>query len=873
MYIEDGSVTINHRSSNMFALYVAHYLIIIALIFLFQTYYVPIIIRSKSLKEKKQKSEQLLVYSNRFECLNENLPSNSEREPNRYYRNNYVEQFELSTETVKQEQLHKKIAKKFEDKHHMHRSGCVSIKTDSEDGNKKSAISFALIHSEQKMHGLEEEVSSLTRSTNITGEHSEEMMTAIKGLDMKFELFKSRISEISELRLSRSSILNQIKNTHNINEVEKISEQVEKLSYKNKVLEETNRHLSDDLKKRQLGDDLETLDRDYEIQRQKLNAIVVELHALKAVVENYKEKNNALVTLDLPSARNEFHNPLNEIGSYQKYVDHMCSKLEEYEKNMLQIKTDKKAYTRNCKDAIRQNLRTQKLELEKKYTKIFEIKQVLDSTRKELNETLLNSKNLFKQLKVRTIEKEKIEKELCEFKQHIVLGDKNNTTAIKVVQKQRDGLKNQMQTLEKELSAVRKERLDNVLRLKTFDQREEALRNRLLECDRVRKELHSRVMVLIGNIRVFVRVRPILQQESEELLLEEKQANCGTDAIFKFAANSREIKERCNSKYGCDDPAKNILEVVEPYKDRGGLSQRQKKWSFGFDNVFKPSHTQQELWEASEPLIQSCIDGFNVTLIAYGQTGSGKTFTMLGSNDSLDNEGIISRSIRKLFDAKAQIEDISYGVKNVSMSVELLEVYNEKIIDLLANKKPDSRGDQVSLKIVSNKVVGSTQLNVTNLDEIKSTIANAQKRRTVKSTASNATSSRSHLLFTIEFCVTSNDESKQVGKLRVCDLAGSERLSKSAVQGATLKETQHINLSLSTLSSVIEKLQKGERNVNFRDSSLTNILKDSLVGNSKTLCIICLNPLLRHFHETLCSLRFAAKINKVNLKSTRNFTA
>lgn len=32
--------------------------------------------------------------------------------------------------------------------------------------------------------------------------------------------------------------------------------------------------------------------------------------------------------------------------------------------------------------------------------------------------------------------------------------------------------------------------------------------------------------------------------------------------------------------------------------------------------------------EVVSPLVESCFDGFNVTVLAYGQTGSGKTFTM-----------------------------------------------------------------------------------------------------------------------------------------------------------------------------------------------------------------------------------------------------
>ena len=243
---------------------------------------------------------------------------------------------------------------------------------------------------------------------------------------------------------------------------------------------------------------------------------------------------------------------------------------------------------------------------------------------------------------------------------------------------------------------------------------------------------------------------------------------------------------------------------------------------------------------------------------------------MLGNSGSPGTEGIISRSVRKLFEAKAKIEELSRGDKSVSMTVELLEIYNEQVRDLL------SPTATASLKISGDKAVGSIHQPVTDEASVFKILSEAEQRRTVKATSSNATSSRSHLLFTIEYSITSKDGSIQVGKLNVCDLAGSERLSKSGAHntgGALLKETQHINLSLSTLSNVIEKLQAGVKSVPFRDSKLTSLLQNSLGGNSKTLCIVCCNPLQTHFHETLCSLRFASKINKVDLKSVQNFSA
>ena len=104
-------------------------------------------------------------------------------------------------------------------------------------------------------------------------------------------------------------------------------------------------------------------------------------------------------------------------------------------------------------------------------------------------------------------------------------------------------------------------------------------------------------------------------------------------------------------------------------------------------------------------------------------------------------------------------------------------------------------------------------------------------------------------------------------------VAGSERLSKSGSAGDRLKETKAINSSLSCLSNVIESLQSGAPHVPFRDSKLTHLLKDSLTGDSKTLAIVCCNPLSEHFNESLCSIKFGSKCGRVELKAHSQFSA
>merc|ERR1712216_612624 len=69
--------------------------------------------------------------------------------------------------------------------------------------------------------------------------------------------------------------------------------------------------------------------------------------------------------------------------------------------------------------------------------------------------------------------------------------------------------------------------------------------------------------------------------------------------------------------------------------------------AFSFDRVFDDSSTQEEVFEDTNSLVQSAVDGFNVCIFAYGQTGSGKTYTMAGADGA---PGITPRAMQRLFD-------------------------------------------------------------------------------------------------------------------------------------------------------------------------------------------------------------------------------
>uniref|UniRef100_A0A803TSM9 Kinesin family member 13A n=1 Tax=Anolis carolinensis TaxID=28377 RepID=A0A803TSM9_ANOCA len=291
-------------------------------------------------------------------------------------------------------------------------------------------------------------------------------------------------------------------------------------------------------------------------------------------------------------------------------------------------------------------------------------------------------------------------------------------------------------------------------------------------------------------------------------------------------------------------------------------------WSMDESNTAKYAGQQVVFKCLGEGILEKAFQGYNACIFAYGQTGSGKSFSMMGNAEQL---GLIPRLCCALFQRITSEENDSHTFK---VEVSYMEIYNEKVRDLL-----DPKGSRQSLKVREHKVLGPyvdglSQLAVTSFEDIESLMSEGNKSRTVAATNMNEESSRSHAVFNIIITQTlydlqSGNSGEKVSKVSLVDLAGSERVSKTGAAGERLKEGSNINKSLSTLGLVISSLAdqaagKGKNKfVPYRDSVLTWLLKDNLGGNSQTAMIATISPAADNYEETLSTLRYADRAKRI----------
>merc|ERR1712038_479113 len=262
------------------------------------------------------------------------------------------------------------------------------------------------------------------------------------------------------------------------------------------------------------------------------------------------------------------------------------------------------------------------------------------------------------------------------------------------------------------------------------------------------------------------------------------------------------------------------------------------------------------------------FEGGMATCFAYGQTGSGKTHTMGGefhgkTQDS--KNGIYALATKDVF---KYLTSPKYKSLKLQVSCSYFEIYSGKVFDLLSGKSKLRVLEDGKQQVV---VVGLTESVVTSVEDVLKLITSGNNLRTSGQTSANSHSSRSHAVFQI---ILRNNTAKKplYGKFSLIDLAGNERgADTSSANRQTRMEGAEINKSLLALKECIRALGRKGGHLPFRASKLTQVLRDSFIGEKSRTCMIAMiSPSMSSCEHTLNTLRYADRVKELGANDPRD---
>ncbi|KAB0361332.1 hypothetical protein FD754_005488 [Muntiacus muntjak] len=291
---------------------------------------------------------------------------------------------------------------------------------------------------------------------------------------------------------------------------------------------------------------------------------------------------------------------------------------------------------------------------------------------------------------------------------------------------------------------------------------------------------------------------------------------------------------------------------------------------FRLDWVFPPHASQEEVFRELESAVLSCLGGYSVCIFTYGQTGTGKTYSMEGPPE---DPGIAPRALQSLF------REMGTGGQH-RVTLSMVEIYNEAVRDLLAPGPPQRLAvRQGPAGQGGVQVAGLTHWDVPSLESLHQMLSLGRSNRATAATAMNQRSSRSHALVTLTLRTASPSRGPgTAGTLHLVDLAGSERAWKAGAASTSqedrdgaqrLREARTINRSLLALGGVMAALRAHRPHVPFRDSQLTRLLQPALGPGATAVLLLQISTRPEDLGETVCSLKFAERVSRVELGPAR----
>ncbi|XP_070689160.1 kinesin-like protein KIF2A isoform X3 [Pempheris klunzingeri] len=359
------------------------------------------------------------------------------------------------------------------------------------------------------------------------------------------------------------------------------------------------------------------------------------------------------------------------------------------------------------------------------------------------------------------------------------------------------------------------------------------------------------IMYMIRDFRASLDYRPLT---TADLIEEHRICVC----VRKRPLNKKELSVKDLDVITI--PSKDVVMVHEP-KQKVDLTRYLENQTFRFDYAFDDSTTNEMVYRfTARPLVETIFERGMATCFAYGQTGSGKTHTMGGdfSGKNQDcSKGVYALAARDVF---VMLKKPNYKKLDLQVYATFFEIYSGKVFDLL-NRKTKLRVLEDGKQQV--QVVGLQEKEVKCTEDVLKLIEVGNSCRTSGQTSANAHSSRSHAVFQIIL----RRKGKMHGKFSLIDLAGNERgADTSSADRQTRLEGAEINKSLLALKECIRALGRNKPHTPFRASKLTQVLRDSFIGeNSRTCMIATISPGMTSCENTLNTLRYANRVKELTV--------
>jgi len=365
------------------------------------------------------------------------------------------------------------------------------------------------------------------------------------------------------------------------------------------------------------------------------------------------------------------------------------------------------------------------------------------------------------------------------------------------------------------------------------------------------------------SVQVAVRVRPFNKRE-----LDAKAKNIITMKGGKTTILDPETQKTKDFNFDYSFWSHDGFDTAGP-DDADGYEE-----GYYFPSLSKPNQngfpyaSQKEVFNSlGSKVLMNALAGYNSCLFAYGQTGSGKSYSFVGYGT---NRGVVPQVCEAVFKKKAQIQ--AEGNSQLNVKFSMLEIYNEKLRDLLSKDKKKASSLKIRSPPTGTYVENLHEDKVVSYEDIEACVDRGTTNRTVASTNMNATSSRAHTVMCINIeyiTVIDGQPSAKTSDMNLIDLAGSERAESTGATGDRLAEGAAINKSLSELGNVISALAEVSQGkkvfVPYRNSKLTELLQSALGGNCSTIMVAALSPADINYAETLSTLRYADRAKQIKM--------